>query len=177
MTGRLFSLLSIWGNAASYQIRHHLWGHIPDALRVGLNCLHWASTAPVHLSISHALSARVCYCLLLTHYSVNTWSVSPLLTLEYSCVLLCTCAQSCPTFATPWTRTRQSSPSMEFSQQEYWSGLPLYPLGESSWPRDWTCLSCLGRWILYHWATWESLEGNCAHRYTINMLILGLGSS
>ena len=28
----------------------------------------------------------------------------------------------------------------------------------SSWPRDWTCISwvyCIGRWILYHWATWE----------------------
>ena len=31
---------------------------------------------------------------------------------------------------TPWTRTHQSSPSMEFSQQEYWSGLPLHPLGD-----------------------------------------------
>ena len=23
----------------------------------------------------------------------------------------------------------------------------------SSWPRDWTFVSCIGRWILYHWAT------------------------
>ena len=31
----------------------------------------------------------------------------------------------------------------------------------SSWPRDWThisCISCIGRWILYRWATWESLS-------------------
>ena len=29
----------------------------------------------------------------------------------------------------------------------------------SSWPRDWTCvscISCIGRRILYHWATWEA---------------------
>ena len=29
----------------------------------------------------------------------------------------------------------------------------------SSWPRDWTCISCvscIGSWILYHWANWES---------------------
>ena len=26
----------------------------------------------------------------------------------------------------------------------------------SSWTRDWTCVSCIGRWILYHWATWEA---------------------
>ena len=28
----------------------------------------------------------------------------------------------------------------------------------SSWPRDRTRLSCIGRWILYHWATWEALS-------------------
>ena len=26
----------------------------------------------------------------------------------------------------------------------------------SSWPRDRTCISCIGRWILYHWTTWET---------------------
>ena len=34
-------------------------------------------------------------------------------------------AQSCPTFATPWTAAYQAPPSMGFSRQEYWSGLPL----------------------------------------------------
>ena len=24
----------------------------------------------------------------------------------------------------------------------------------SSQPRDWTCISCIGRWVLYHWTTW-----------------------
>ena len=28
-------------------------------------------------------------------------------------------------FATPWTVAYQASPSMEFSRQEYWSGLPF----------------------------------------------------
>ena len=31
----------------------------------------------------------------------------------------------------------------------------------SSWPRDWTwvfCVSCIGRWILYHCATWEGMQ-------------------
>ena len=28
-------------------------------------------------------------------------------------------------FATPWTVTYQAPPSMEFSRQEYWSGLPF----------------------------------------------------
>ena len=29
-------------------------------------------------------------------------------------------------FATPWTAAYQAPPSMEFSRQEYWSGLTLY---------------------------------------------------
>ena len=35
-------------------------------------------------------------------------------------------AQSCPTFATSWTVAHQAPLSMEFSRQEYWSGL-LFP--------------------------------------------------
>ena len=38
--------------------------------------------------------------------------------------------QSCSTLATPWTAAYQALQSMEFSRQEYWSGLPLpSPLG------------------------------------------------
>ena len=32
--------------------------------------------------------------------------------------------QSCLTLVTPWTVTHQAPLSMEFSRQEYWSGLP-----------------------------------------------------
>ena len=34
-------------------------------------------------------------------------------------------AQSCLTLGTPWTAAYQASPSMEFSRQKYWSGVPL----------------------------------------------------
>ena len=33
-------------------------------------------------------------------------------------------AQSCPTLATPWTAAYQAPPSMGFSRQKYWSGVP-----------------------------------------------------
>ena len=33
--------------------------------------------------------------------------------------------QSCPTLAIPWIAAYQASPSMGFSRQEYWSGVPL----------------------------------------------------
>ena len=33
--------------------------------------------------------------------------------------------QSCPTLETPWTTAYQAPPSMGFSRQKYWSGVPL----------------------------------------------------
>ena len=33
-------------------------------------------------------------------------------------------AQLCPTLATPWTTAYQGPPSMGFSRQKYWSGVP-----------------------------------------------------
>ena len=34
-------------------------------------------------------------------------------------------SKSCPTLVTPWTVACQAPLSMEFSRQEYWSGLPF----------------------------------------------------
>ena len=38
--------------------------------------------------------------------------------------------QLCPTLATPWTVACKVPPSMGFSRQEYWSGLPLPSPGD-----------------------------------------------
>ena len=50
-----------------------------------------------------------------------------------ACMCVCTCvcarAQSCPTFRDPWTVALQAPLSIEFSRQEYWSGLPFPTLG------------------------------------------------
>ena len=37
----------------------------------------------------------------------------------------CLITKSCSTLATPWTVAHQAPPSMGFSRQEYWSGLPF----------------------------------------------------
>ena len=50
-------------------------------------------------------------------------------------------------FVTPWTVTHQAPLSMEFSKREFLSGLLFPTPGQSSWPRDWTCISCR----LLHW--------------------------
>ena len=39
-------------------------------------------------------------------------------------------AQLCPTLCDPWTVAYQASPSMGFSRQEYWSGLPFPSTGD-----------------------------------------------
>ena len=73
----------------------------------------------------------------------------------HACVCVCSlnCFSHAWHFATLWTITSQAPLSMGFSRQEYWSGLPCLPPGESSRPRDQTCvsyISCIGRWALYH---------------------------
>ena len=42
--------------------------------------------------------------------------------LEFMCMLV---AQSCQSLCDPWTVAHQAPLSMEFSRQEYWSGLPI----------------------------------------------------
>ena len=45
----------------------------------------------------------------------------------------------------------------------------------SSWSRGWTqfsCVSCIGWQIRYHWATWEAL---CELVYTSNLMLGGIG--
>ena len=61
------------------------------------------------------------------------------------------CVLSCSIFVqfsvTPWTMACQAPLSMEYSRQEYWSGLPFLPR-ESYWPRNGT--HSIGRQILCH---------------------------
>ena len=55
-------------------------------------------------------------------------------------------------FVTPWTVAHQAPLSMRFPRQEYWSQLLFFLQGFSR-PRDRTqvsCVSCIGRQILYH---------------------------
>ena len=72
---------------------------------------------------------------------------------------LCSFTQSCPT-RNPMDWGPPGSSVHGIPRQEYWSGLPHPPPGESSPPRDRnhvSCVSCFGRRILYHWDTWEAL--------------------
>ena len=61
-------------------------------------------------------------------------------------------------FVTPLTVAHQAPLSMGFSKQEYWSGLPFPPPGDSPNPgiKPPSPVSPAGRQVLYHCATWEA---------------------
>ena len=49
---------------------------------------------------------------------------------------------------TPWTVAYQVPLFVRFPRQEYWSVLPFPSSGESSQPRNWILISCIGRRFL-----------------------------
>ena len=46
------------------------------------------------------------------------------------CVCVCLSLSCVQLFVTPWTVACQVPPSMGFSRQEYWNGLPFLPPGD-----------------------------------------------
>ena len=69
---------------------------------------------------------------------------------DRKCKLLC----RVQLFVTPWTAACQAPQSIGFSRQECWSELPFPSPGESSWPRDWSSISCVVGRFFTVWATW-----------------------
>ena len=60
-------------------------------------------------------------------------------------------------FAIPWTAAARLLHPWDFSGKNTGMGCH-FPFQDSSWPREWSCVSCIGRQILYHWATWEAIK-------------------
>ena len=90
------------------------------------------------------------------------------------CAIKCVCVCALSRvwlFATPWTVAHQAPLYKKFSKREYWSGVPFPAPGESSRPKDWTCVSCDScgsRWILYQCTTEEA----CSTKVLIMQLLL-----
>ena len=62
-------------------------------------------------------------------------------------------------FVSPWTVSRQTPLSMEFSWPRILEWDAISHCRGSSQPRDWiwvSCISCIGREILYSYATWKA---------------------
>ena len=82
-----------------------------------------------------------------------------------SSLMECSCMLShVQLFVTLWTVAHQALLFMGLSRQEHWSGLSFPPPEGSSQPSDGpqvSCVSCKGRRILYHYATWEVQPLTC----------------
>ena len=68
------------------------------------------------------------------------------------------CAQSCPTLGNNLDCSPPGSSVHGILQARLWEWVAISYSRESSQPRDQTCISRIGRRILYHWATWEALK-------------------
>ena len=69
--------------------------------------------SPLGSSVPGILQARILEWVAISFSNAWEWKVK---------VKLLSCTRL---LATPWTAAHQAPPSMEFSRQEYWSGLPL----------------------------------------------------
>ena len=69
----------------------------------------------------------------------------------------CSVAQSCLTLSNSMDCSPQGSSVHGISQAGIleWIAIPFSR--ESSWSRDWTCVSCIGKQVLCHWASGKSL--------------------
>ena len=102
----------------------------------------------------------------MVRWSVITywWSVSEIFVLFYSSVLtanvLCSVAQSCPTLCDPKDLSPPGSSVHGIFLARILKLVAISSSRGSSRPRDWTCISCvscIGRQVLYRWATREAL--------------------
>ena len=59
-------------------------------------------------------------------------------------------------FVTSWTITLLGFSVHEISQVRILEWVAISFSRGSSWPSDWTCISYISRWSLYHWAIWEA---------------------
>ena len=73
---------------------------------------------------------------------------------EYMCA--CSVAQSCPTPCDPMDCSPPGFSVHGISQARILEWVAISYSRGSSWPRDQTQVSCIGRRILYHWATGEA---------------------
>ena len=75
--------------------------------------------------------------------------------LKYYIILLFSRQVISDSLATPWTIKEEAPLSMGFPRQGILERVAISFSKGSLWPRNWTCVSCFGRQILYHWVPRE----------------------
>ena len=73
----------------------------------------------------------------------------------------CARARSCPALWDPMGCSPPGSSGHGILQARVLEWVAVPASKGSAPPQDWThvsFISCIGRWVLYHWATWEALD-------------------
>ena len=89
----------------------------------------------------------------------------------------CLVTKLCPTLCNPMDYSPPGSSVHRISQARILEQVAISFSRVSSQPRDQIHVSCIDRWILYHWATWEapynrqSSSKNIAHMSILQVLI------
>ena len=88
-------------------------------------------------------------CLAHSRCAINVWCMND--SVFYPSLVSALCVLSCvPPFVTSWTVALQAPLSMRFFQARILERVTIFSSRGSSRPRDRTCVSCIGRRILYH---------------------------
>ena len=123
--------------------------HVLDSMIVAVDLLHLPMCllfqAFSHICIAEYVPGTVLY----LHISFNLHNI-----IRGCCCLV---AKSCLTLQTLWTVARQPSSVHGIFQATILERVAMPSSRGSSWPRDRTQVSCIVRWIFYHWATSEAL--------------------
>ena len=105
-------------------------------------------------SLAPSMGARFCW------YLDFVLKASRTVTINFCCFkpLCCCClvAKSCPTLCEHMDCSLPGSSVHGISQARTLEWVAISFSGGAFWLRDLMCLM-LGRWILYHWMTWEAL--------------------
>ena len=83
-------------------------------------------------------------------------------------------SKSCLTLCDVMDGSPPGSSVHGFPKEEYQSGLPFPSPGDLPDPWDQTCISCIGRQILYHWTTRETPQIQISHNYKHIISLLSL---
>ena len=130
--------------------------------------LEWVAIASSRGSSQHRDRTLISLCFL--HWQVGSLLLAPLGTLvwliSYIILSCCLVTKLCLTLLWPGASVLGTSQARILE----WVAVS-FPKG-SSWPRDQTWVSCIGRWILYHWATrkpifWSTSAENVFKKHTL----------
>ena len=83
---------------------------------------------------------------------------------------VCSVARSCPALCDPMDYSLPGSSVHGISQARILEWVAISSSSRSTQPRDWTlisCVSCIGRRTLYHWASSGSLDSGLGHNFLI----------